>query len=139
MGKYISSETLRRRVGSARYAALCGSDDAATVAEEVVSRAEALVEGYAATRYALPLQTCDLLGELVLRVAEFELYKRGAGESVPGKIKDSYEDALKRLAELSSGVMLLPSQSPANAAGISVSVSNTARETRFDASQSGSF
>jgi len=127
MGKYIDSTALEERIGATRLAGLCGStgDTQATLLLGVVSRAEALIESYAATRYAMPLQTCPMVVEWCLRIAEYELYKRTPGDAVPQKIKDSYSEVVGQLEAMSAGTLKLVSdtpQTPANAAGSSLTV-----------------
>jgi phage gp36-like protein len=109
MGQYISLDDVRERIGSARLNGLCGQASQEELLPEAVARAEALVDSYAAARYALPLQSSPLLSEWALRVVEYELYKRTPGDAVPQKIKDSYEDVLKQLAALSSGALKIVS------------------------------
>ena len=144
MGKYINSSNLQQRIGSTRLNGLCGAtgDAQETLLSGVIARAEALVESYAAIRYALPLQTCDLLVEWCLRIAEYELYKRTPGDAIPQKIKDSYSDALAQLSALSDGTVKLVSATPqiaASMAGGSLSVAGPAGLSRFDNSSMGSF
>ena len=131
-------------MGLSRLNGLCGvtGDAQETILSGVIARAEALVESYAATRYALPLQSCELVVEWALRIAEYELYKRTPGDALPQKIKDSYDDALKQLAALSSGAVKLVSstqQAPASSGGTSLSVARPSGQQLFDNSSMGSF
>lgn len=112
---YISVSLLENRVGSARLSNLCSSS---AVVEEIVARAEGIVDGYASVLYATPLTPTPAVREWVLSIAEYELYRRGPGSAVPGKIADSYRTALEQLAGLSAGRMgtgadLIPRNRPA--------------------------
>jgi len=99
---YISVSLLENRVGSARLNNLCSGS---AVLEEIIARAEGIVDGYASVRYATPLVPTPAVREWVLSIAEYELYRRGPGSAVPGKIADSYKTALEQLAALSEGRM----------------------------------
>lgn len=144
MGRYISTEILQQRIGSTRLDGLCGATGSGQTAilDGVIARAEALVESYAASRYAVPLQTCDMLVEWALRIAEYELYKRTPGDAIPQKIKDSYEDVLKQLAAMAGGTLKLvstPPQTPANVGGASVSTARPSGPELFDNSSMRGF
>ncbi len=143
MGSYITSETLEQRLGPARLNGLCGAtgDALAELLAGVVARAEAVVDAYANARYLVPLKPGELVVEWALRIAEYELYKRAPGDSVPAKIKDSYQDALAQLKALSAGELDIasdPSQSPARLSGSSLSV-RTPPPSNFDSSAMGGF
>lgn len=81
-----------------------GTADAATITA-VLDRADALIDGYLAGRYALPLVTpppaiiataCDL--------ARYWLYD----DAVPEQVRKRFEDALAWLKDVASGKVLLP-------------------------------
>jgi len=97
---YITSTLLGNRVGSTRLSNLCSSSG---VVEEIIARAEGIVDGYASVRYATPLTATPIIKEWVLAIAEYELYKRGPGSQVPDKIEDTYRTTLEQLSELSKG------------------------------------
>ena len=125
MGNYITSDILEQRIGSTRLSSLAG-DSPSALLSAVIARAESTVDGYAATRYATPLASNDLIVEWTLCIAEYEIYKRGPGESVPTKIKDSFNSALSQLKSLAAGELQIPSAQcvkPSSASGISLSVS----------------
>ncbi len=144
MGAYISVENLQQRLGATKLSGLCGATGEAqsAILSGVIARAESLIDGYAATRYATPLQSCELLVEWALRVAEHELYKRAPGDSVPQKIKDSYDDVLKQLSALAAGSLKLVSstpQAPASLAGSSIAAARPSGPQLFDNSSMRSF
>ncbi len=139
MGNYITSAILEERVTSTRLSSLCivtGASKAALI-ESIIARAEAVVDGYASTRNATPLPDSDLVREWTLCVAEYELYKRGPGESVPEKIRESYKDAISQLKSLAAGEIEVPSSTPANSSGASFAISS--RDELFDSSSMGGF
>ncbi|MBQ9336313.1 MAG: DUF1320 domain-containing protein [Lentisphaeria bacterium] len=115
MGNYITEEILTRRITSARLTALCAGagTDSSTLVGEVIARAEAVIDGYAAGRYAVPLPASDLVREWALCLAEYELYKRGPGNAVPEKIKESCQQACSQLKDLADGKLQIDSAAPA--------------------------
>lgn len=133
MGKYTSFELFRERVTAGRLANLANvpEEELEGLVEGILSRAEAVVESFAAVRYALPLPQDEMVAEWTLRIAEYELYKRGPGTNVPAKIKDSYNDTMGRLADLSAGrLQLATGPLPASSGGMSVDVPGM--ERHFD-------
>lgn len=127
MGNYISAELLEERITTARLTGFCkvtGDDKTALIAS-VIARAEALVDGYLAVRYTVPVPANDLTEEWALAIAEYELYKRGSGADVPEKIRKSYEDTIAQLKDASAGKLSIPSAvkpSPASTGGASMKV-----------------
>ena len=105
MGNYLDYSTLEQRMTAEKLNALCNVADAELtgLVTAVIERAEALVDSFAAVRYQVPLVRNELLAEWTLRIAEYELYKRGPGSTVPEKIRESYRECLERLGDLSSG------------------------------------
>lgn len=105
MGNYITSEELEKRIGSERFKNLCAvpADEIQLLAEEIIGRAESVVDGFASARYETPLRKTGLISEWTFCIAEYELYKRGPGSGVPEKIKDSYRDTIAQLSDLSAG------------------------------------
>ena len=125
MGKYISLEVFRERVTPVKLANLADvpEEEIEVLVERILSRAEAVVESFASVRYALPLPQDEMVAEWTLRIAEYELYKRGPGTDVPVKIKDSYDDTMERLADLAAGRLKIAADSlPASAHGMSVDI-----------------
>ena len=114
MGKYVSFETFRERVTPTKLMNLANVPEAEleSLAETILSRAEAVVESFASVRYAVPLPADGLVAEWTLRIAEYELYKRGPGTNVPEKIRDSYKDTMERLSDLSAGRLQLATDPP---------------------------
>ncbi len=127
MSNYITQELLEERITETRLNALCRVTGDAKIAllNNVIGRAESLIDGYASIRYEIPLPSNELTEEWALTIAEYELYKRSSANDVPAKIKESYEDTLKLLADLASGSLAIPSAvepEPANDEGSSIAV-----------------
>ena len=125
MGKYISFEQFHDRVTPTKLVNLANvpEEELEALVEGILSRAEAVVESFASVRYALPLPQDEMIMEWALRIAEYELYKRGPGTDVPVKIKDSYDDTMERLADLAAGRLKIAADSlPASAHGMSVDI-----------------
>ena len=125
MGKYISFEAFRERVTPARLVNLANVPDEELegLVEAILCRAEAVVESFASVRYAIPLPQDDMVAEWTLRIAEYELYKRGPGSNVPDKIKDSYADTMERLSDLAAGrLQLATAPHPASEFGKSIDI-----------------
>jgi phage gp36-like protein len=91
-----------------RTVPLTGAIDA-TVVTDAISNADALIDGYLLGRYSLPLVTTPgIVKQLSQVIAIYNLHRHGTDE----KIRTDYEDALKRLKDIQSGVFVL------NAAGV---------------------
>ena len=117
MGNYITADILSRRVTPDRLAALCPGSEASVLIGEVIGRAESMIDGYAAGRYAIPLPVSDLVREWALCLAEYELYKRGPGSAVPEKIRESYHQTCSQLKDLAAGELRIGSATPASGGG----------------------
>ena len=141
MGNYITVEILQRRITSDRLDSLCsGAGNSATVlAAEVIARAEALIDGYASSRYQTPLPANDLVREWALCIAEYELYKRGPGGAVPEKIRESCRQTLEHLKELSSGKLQIPDSGAVLSGGKGKSLIAAGKETVFDSEAMNGF
>ncbi len=105
MGNYISVQELEQRVGSERFQSLCAvpSSEQEPLAEGIIERAEALVDGFASARFQTPLEKTPLVSEWAFRIAEYELYKRSPASRIPEKIRDAYEDCISQLNSLAAG------------------------------------
>lgn len=80
-----------------------------TIDSDVVDRAladtDAMIDGYLAARYALPMATVPpLITDLAQVIAIYKLHVFEPNE----KIRKDYEDALRQLREISSGAIKLP-------------------------------
>lgn len=105
--RYLTVPALELRVGPDMLARLV--DDPAmqdTVIDGIIDRAADRIDGYLSGRYTTPVPTSGLIEECALAIAEWELYRRGAG-NVPEKIRKAYEDALRDLRDIAQGKMNL--------------------------------
>ena len=88
----------------ARYPDLEALHDDAQLTEYLTA-AQAEVESYVAVRYELPLEPVPaLLLELVAQIARYRAYP----EAPEPHIRQVYEDAVRRLHEISAGTAALP-------------------------------
>lgn len=142
MGNYITSSELEKRIGSERFKNLCGvplTEQDALVAG-IIERAEAVVDGFASARFETPLEKTGLVAEWTFCIAEYELYKRGPGASIPEKIKDSYQNTIAQLSDLSAGRLETGAVLKGKTTNLPpASVIASDRENLFDASSMNSF
>lgn len=106
---YTSIDMLRERMTTARVDDLSsGLTGAAqtTFLTNVLTRAEDVVNSYANKLYVTPLPVpsdSSIVVEWALRIAEYEMYKRGSDQEVPKKYKDSYDEVYAQLKDMSAG------------------------------------
>lgn len=75
-----------------------------TVIARALADTDALIDGYLASRYSLPLaSTPPLLTDIAGEVAIYKLHRKSPDE----KIRLDYDNALRRLADISKGVIRL--------------------------------
>ena len=115
--RYATQADLVARFGTTELAQLtdrtAGTVIDAAVVAAALADADALVDGYLAQRYALPVTpTPALLLRVACDIARFLLHGKAAGE----KVRDAYDDALKLLRDLADGRAALPGALPAPAA-----------------------
>ncbi len=107
---YTSLQQLTDRYGEKmlaqltdRGAVFSGAIDAAVV-DRALADTDALIDGYLAGRYLLPLaQTPPLLADLAQAIAIYKLHAKTAAE----KITEDYQQALKVLRDIAAGVVRL--------------------------------
>lgn len=122
---YASQADLEARFGAAELAQLTdrvlGTLVEPAVVAAALADADALIDGYLAQRYALPVNPVPpLLKRVACDIARFLLHGKSAGE----KVRQAYDDALKVLRDLADGRAALPgaaeapsAQAPAAAGG----------------------
>ena len=71
------------------------------VIADVLTEASALIDSYCRVRYTVPLQSSDQVKGLCLTLAEYFLYLRR--KRVKPDVRQSYEDAIAFLKDVSSG------------------------------------
>ncbi len=75
------------------------------VAQGALDRAEAVIDGYLAGRYALPLPSVPpLLNGIACDLTRHSLYIN----AMPDVVKDRYDAAMKSLKAIGDGLMALP-------------------------------
>lgn len=108
---YTSQDILTDRFGERMLRQLTdrATPPAGTVDADVVARAladtDAVIDGYLAGRYALPLATTPpLLVDLASAIAIYKLHPNAPSS----KIEADYKDAIAALARIATGVIRLP-------------------------------
>lgn len=105
---YTTLADLELRFGSRELAKLtdrvAGTVMDAAVIAQALNDADAEIDGYLAGRYALPLATVPAaLAQIAGDIARHTLW----GERRTAVVKDRYEEALRRLKEISRGTFRL--------------------------------
>lgn len=110
---YATLEQLTERYGERMLLDLTDRNRVATgvidagVVDRALNDTDAVIDGYVAGRYALPLsEVPPLLVDLAQIIAIYKLHS----SSVPAKIKDDYDYALKSLIQIANGTIRLPAQ-----------------------------
>ena len=134
---YSSQQHLIDRVSEAMLIALTDRSDTPTGAidtstlDRALADTDAVINGYLAARYTLPLTTVPaLVADLAGAICLWKLHVT----SPEGKVKDDYDAAIKMLRDIASGIVRIP-----DAAGLQAPVSGaqgvqvTERERPFSA------
>ncbi|MBB3858879.1 phage gp36-like protein [Novosphingobium hassiacum] len=108
---YASQQLLVDRYGERLLLQVADRSDppAGTIDASVVARAlsdtDAMIDGYLAGRYVLPLETTPpLLIDLAAQIAIYKLHIYAPDQ----KIADDYKDAVSALTKIANGVVRLP-------------------------------
>lgn len=108
-----------------------GAIDAAVVAAVLLEAGE-ICDGYLRGRYALPLSTVPpQLAGIALSLVAYLLYGRRSEFDTPARIKDDYQTALKQLAQIQSGVIVLDAAVPGGAAATASGASFSGNDRVF--------
>lgn len=100
---YIDKAGLEARFGAAEIAELSGGVQ--TPIDKAIADAEATIDGYIASRYALPLAYVpSLVAGWAADIARFRLWDKQA----PDEVRTRYEDAIAALKDLAKGLISLP-------------------------------
>ncbi|MBR2905011.1 MAG: DUF1320 domain-containing protein [Lentisphaeria bacterium] len=131
MGNYIQQQDLEDRLTLPVLENLSGKtgENLVKLLNEIIGRAESFVNNYACIRYNIPLAENPLITEWTLRIAEYELYKRGPGNNVPEKIRESYKECITFLNDLAQGKFIL-ADTPAKCTGTGISFVSEIPEER---------
>lgn len=108
---YATLDQLTKRFGERMLLQLTdrATPPAGAIGADVVARAladtDAVIDGYLAGRYRLPLaEVPPLLADLAQVIAIYKLHPRAPEK----KIEDDYRDALAALGKIATGVIRLP-------------------------------
>ena len=102
MGQYITKDDLYKAFNQADIDDLSNSDDEKV--SSVIESVSALIDGYVAPRYKLPLKN----RQLILIEAACDIVRYRLDDVAPSEaVKKRYEDALETLSKISRGIILL--------------------------------
>lgn len=100
---YALKADFEKAFGEGEFSQLTGDDE--TIFEAAEIKAAAVVDGYVASKYALPLLTVpDLVKGWTLDIARFNLWD----ERAPEEVRARYDLALEQLRDLARGLVVLP-------------------------------
>jgi phage gp36-like protein len=99
------------------------------VITDVLTEASALIDSYCRVRYTVPLQSSDQVKGLCLTLAEYFLYLRR--KRVKPDVRQSYEDAIAFLKDVSTGKAGLDQPSTATPQTSGGDVKVTSIEEKF--------
>ena len=107
---YIVQADLSEQISEAQLIQLTDDSKSGVVDVDVVSKAladaEALIDGYVAVRYSLPIvPTPPLLKKFAIDITIYNLYRRR--QRTPEDVRRAYEDDLKMLQAIAAGSMVL--------------------------------
>lgn len=134
---YTTSTQLAERFGERLLTQLTdrSTPPSGVIDPEVVDRAladtDAVIDGYLAGRYALPLQTTPpLLADLALAIAIYKLHPFAPDP----KIDADYKEALRSLGLIAAGTIRLPAAGiePASAGSLGVTATDRDRDMTPD-------
>ena len=103
MGNYINAYKLQQHMGDVRYRNLCAGEYNELVAESCIGRAEAIIDAFAAGRYAVPMPVCSRLEEWALGLAEYEAYKKRMPDDIPARVREAFLIITSLLSDLAGG------------------------------------
>jgi phage gp36-like protein len=108
---YLSDDDFIGRFGADEFGDLTEGNDFAAAADDATN----LIDGYLASRYALPLVSVPTIVKAwAADIARFRLWD----ERAPEEVRRRYEDAMAQLRDLAAGRLALPPGSDgARAAG----------------------
>lgn len=90
--------------------------------------ADAQINGYLGSRYALPLSPVpDLVKELAADITRYELWD----DKAPEEVRKRYEDAIARLKDIAKGLIVLPGADGAPVEAVVGTMAYTERTRQF--------
>lgn len=140
MSYAVQADLSPRRMSNAELVQLTDDTNSglvnAQLVTDVLDEASGMIDSYARTRYNVPLQSSSQVKGLCLTITEYLLYLRR--KRMKPDVRQSYEDAISFLKDVSSGKAGLdqPVSAPAQTGSSDVLV--TAKPEKFsDANLSG--
>jgi phage gp36-like protein len=106
-GAYCTLDDIKKTLPEAAIIQLTDDDDLGYLDEikvnEAIAAADAEIDTYCAARYTVPFETAPAqIKKLSIDIAIYNLYKRKV-ETVPEAKKDSYNNAVRMLKDISAG------------------------------------
>lgn len=99
-----------------------------------IADADALIDGYLGSRYAVPFTTVPpLIKKLSVDIAIYYLHQGYQELKMPEGVKERYDDAIRSLEELKSGEILLAGSTSAAALSAFIRTNKTADDRIFTA------
>lgn len=115
---YCAKTDLEQRFGAVEIADLLdrdhnGTEDSGVLAQ-TIGDADALIDGYLGSRYAVPLSTIpDLVKAISCDIVRFLLWD----DNAPDEIRKRYDDRIKQLRDIANGMISLPATTTASTTG----------------------
>lgn len=108
---YCSEAELQARFGAVEVADLLDRDNSGAADTNALSSAQAdadaLVDGYLAGRYVVPLETVPaLILGISANLVRYILW----GNNAPDEIRKRYEDSIARLKDIAAGKLNIPTE-----------------------------
>ena len=102
---YITITDIRKRLSESKLTQLTdyknlGSTDT-DVVTAAISSASGIIDSYCSGRYSLPLSASDQLKDLAITAAIYKLHE--GRQLAPDQVRQSYEDAIAFLKDVSAG------------------------------------
>lgn len=123
---YCSETDIIHAIGEETLLQLTDDDNVGMIADEhvthAIASADAEIDGYCATKYAVPFATVPpIVHALSQEIAIYHLYKR---RTVPENIAKAYDRAVSRLKDIARGLLSLGVDPPPAASTTGGSESN---------------
>lgn len=123
--RYITEAQFEARFGQREYADLLANGHGFAQSE---NDAASMIDGYLATRYALPLAVVpNIVTGWAGDITRFKLWDQAA----PEEVRKRYEDALSQLRDLAAGKLALPPDATGVSASSGLSVSGYSATRSF--------
>jgi phage gp36-like protein len=133
MSYAVKADLSPRRISASELVQLTDDTNSGSTNDQVITdvltEASALIESYCRVRYTVPLQASDQVKGLCLTLAEYYLYLRR--KRVKDDVRQSYEDAIAFLKDVSSGKAGLDQPATATPQTSGGDVQVTSVEERF--------